>query len=55
MRPVSIIDVLEILCVIDAVGFTSLFVLVGLLFRQHDRDLRAEVVRLRALIDQRLK
>ncbi len=39
----SIIDWLALLCVVNATGFMGLFILVGLLFKQHDQSVLAKL------------
>lgn len=43
MRPLGIIDWLEILTVVTAVGFAGLWILVGVLFLKHDNSVLAKL------------
>lgn len=50
----GITDLLTLLCVICAFGFAALVVIVGSLFRKHDRDVLASLDRLNKLVKERL-
>jgi hypothetical protein len=46
----DIVTLLTLLCAIDAFGFIGLLAIVGILFRQHDQSVLAELRRLTEVV-----